>query len=103
MPTDQQHLMSQASKQLEVDITVSGVQRPEGESPCRTDGKMCRMCQDAKMSGEQLGKRGEGTAMTKSAMEIRERRQWRRTCLLLGSMVHGRAKDGSMYSPSHHD
>ena len=41
--------------------------------------------EDAKMPGEQLGKRGEATAMTKSAMEIRERRPWRRTCLLLGT------------------
>ena len=48
MPTDQQHV---ASKQLEVDRTVSGVQRPEGESLCRTCGKMCRTCQDAKMPG----------------------------------------------------
>ena len=87
-PTDQQHLMSQASKQLEVDRTVSGVQRLVGESLCRTCGKMCRKCQDAKMPGEQLGQRGEATAMTKSAMAIRERRPWRRTCLL----GHGRAK-----------
>ena len=59
---------------------------------CPTCEKVCGTCQNAKMPGEQLGKRGEATAMTKSAMEIRERRPWRRTCLLLGSMEHGRAK-----------